>query len=161
MRGERQGLGRRDPQAVEAVTEALILSGVAMGLVGNSRPASGAEHHMAHYWEMDALRRGEEHPLHGNSVGSAAVVSASLYELAAKELPEGFTPPDKDKIIACLEASGATVSPKDLGIRRDLCLEALLHAMKMRDRFTILRFMDGKGLLSACAVELTNRFYNS
>lgn len=156
-----KGLAQRDPQAVEAVTEALILSGVAMGLVGNSRPASGAEHHMAHYWEMDALRRGEEHPLHGNSVGSAAVVSASLYELAAKELPEGFTPPDKDKIIACLEAAGATVSPKDLGIRRDLCLEALLHAMKMRDRFTILRFMDGKGLLSACAVELTNRFYNS
>ena len=45
-----QGLAQRDLQAVEAVTQALILSGVAMGMVGNSRPASGAEHHMAHYW---------------------------------------------------------------------------------------------------------------
>lgn len=156
-----QGLAKRDPQAVEAVTEALILSGVAMGLVGNSRPASGAEHHMAHYWEMDALKRGEEHPLHGNAVGTAAVISASLYELAANELPEGFTPPDKERIIACQKAAGGCVSPKDLGIRRDLCLEALLQAMKMRDRFTILRFLDGKGLLSACAIELTNRFYNN
>ena len=156
-----QGLAKRDPQAVEAVTEALILSGVAMGLVGNSRPASGAEHHMAHYWEMDALKRGEEHPLHGNAVGTAAVISASLYELAANELPEGFTPPDKERIIACQKAAGGCVSPKDLGIRRDLCLEALLQAMKMRDRFTILRFLDGKGLLSACAIELTNRFDNN
>ena len=27
------------------------------------------------------------------------------------------------------------------------------------ERFTILRFLDGKALLPACAVELTNRFY--
>lgn len=155
-----QGLAQRDPKAVQAVTEALILSGVAMGLVGNSRPASGAEHHMAHYWEMDALKRGEEHPLHGNAVGVASVISASLYELAAEKLPQGFTPPDKEKILRCLKAAGACVTPKELGIRRDLCLEAILHAMRMRDRFTILRLLDREGLLSACAIELTNQFYS-
>ena len=31
---------------------ALLLSGLAMQMVGNSRPASGAEHHMSHLWEM-------------------------------------------------------------------------------------------------------------
>ena len=31
--------------------------------------------------------------------------------------------------------------------------------MEIRERFTILRFLDGKALLPACAVELTNRFY--
>ena len=155
-----QGLAQRDPKAVQAVTEALILSGVAMGLVGNSRPASGAEHHMAHYWEMDALKRGEEHPLHGNAVGVASVISASLYELAAEKLPQGFTSPDKEKILRCLKAAGACATPKELGIRRDLCLEAILHAMRMRDRFTILRLLDREGLLSACAIELTNQFYS-
>ena len=159
--GNAKALAQRDPAAVEAVTEALILSGVAMGLVGNSRPASGAEHHMAHYWEMDALRRGEEHPLHGNAVGASAVISASLYELAAAQLPQGFRPPDKGRIIACLQDAGAAASPKELGIRKDLCMEALLHAMKLRDRFTILRFLDSKGLLTACALELTNRFYGT
>ena len=153
------GLRRRDEQAVQYVTEALVLSGIAMGMVGNSRPASGAEHHFAHTWEVDALARGEEHPLHGNSVGVAAVVSASLYELAADLLPEGFQRPDKARILQCLEAAGACADPKSLGIRRDLFFESVLHAMEIRERFTILRFLDGKALLPACAVELTNRFY--
>lgn len=153
------GLRRRDEQAVEYVTEALVLSGIAMGMVGNSRPASGAEHHFAHTWEVDALARGEEHPLHGNSVGVAAVVSASLYELAADLLPQGFQRPDKARILQCLEAAGACADPKSLGIRRDLFFESVLHAMEIRERFTILRFLDGKALLPACAVELTNRFY--
>ena len=43
------GLCARDEEAVRAVTEALILSGIAIGLVGVSRPASGAEHHFSHY----------------------------------------------------------------------------------------------------------------
>ncbi|MFQ7422713.1 MAG: iron-containing alcohol dehydrogenase [Anaerostipes sp.] len=30
----------------------LLLSGLAMQMTGHSRPASGAEHHMAHFWEM-------------------------------------------------------------------------------------------------------------
>lgn len=153
------GLRQRDEKAVEYVTEALVLSGIAMGMVGNSRPASGAEHHFAHTWEVDALARGEEHPLHGNSVGVAAVVSASLYELAADLLPEGFQRPDKARILQCLEAAGAYADPKALGIRRDLFFESVLHAMEIRERFTILRFLDGKALLPACAVELTNRFY--
>lgn len=155
------GLRARDAKAVELVTEALVLAGIAMGLVGNSRPASGAEHHFAHTWEVDALRRGEEHPLHGNSVGVAAVVSASLYELAAGELPPGFVPPDKRRILSCLEAAGACTDPKTLGIRRDLFRESVLHAMEIRERFTILRFLYGKGLLPACAGELTGRFYNA
>lgn len=153
------GLKARDEQAVQYVTEALILSGVAMGMVGNSRPASGAEHHFSHFWEVDALRWGQEHPLHGNSVGAAAVVSASLYELAGSRLPEGFPLPDKGRILACLEAAGAAANPKDLGIRWDLFYESVLHAMEIRDRYTILRFLDAQGLLGGCAAELASRFY--
>ena len=122
-----QALAQREPQAIQAVTEALILSGLAMGMVGVSRPASGAEHQMAHYWEMDALRRGEEHPLHGNAVGVGTVLAASLYEMAAEYLPQGFAAPDKGQILACLQAAGSCADPKELGIRRELCLESLLH----------------------------------
>lgn len=155
------GLIARDPKAIQLVTEALVLSGVAMGLVGNSRPASGAEHHFAHFWEVDALNHGEEHPLHGNAVGAAAVVSASLYELGAGYLPEGFEAPDKARILSCIEAAGAWENPKDIGISPDLFCESVLHAMEIRERFTILRFLDEKGLLPACAAELTNRFYKT
>ncbi len=154
------GLKNREENAVKYVTEALVLAGVAMGLVGNSRPASGAEHHFSHYWEVMYLHEGKEHPLHGNSVAAAAVVSASLYELAEKELPEGFIPPDKEKILSVLQAAGAPCSPKELGISKELFCESVLHAMEIRERFTILRFLDSRGLLPACATALTNRFYS-
>lgn len=154
-----KALAQREPQAIQAVTEALILSGLAMGMVGVSRPASGAEHQMAHYWEMDALRRGEEHPLHGNAVGVGTVLAASLYEMAAEYLPQGFAAPDKGQILACLQAAGSCADPKELGIRRELCLESLLHAMELRDRFTVQKLLEQKGKLSLCAQELVERYY--
>lgn len=154
-----KALAQRGPQAIQAVTEALILSGLAMGMVGVSRPASGAEHQMAHYWEMDALRRGEEHPLHGNAVGVGTVLAASLYEMAAEYLPQGFAAPDKGQILACLQAAGSCADPKELGIRRELCLESLLHAMELRDRFTVQKLLEQKGKLSLCAQELVARYY--
>lgn len=156
-----QALAQREPQAIQAVTEALILSGLAMGMVGVSRPASGAEHQMAHYWEMDALRRGEEHPLHGNAVGVGTVLAASLYEMAVEYLPQGFAAPDKGQILACLQAAGSCADPKELGIRRELCLESLLHAMELRDRFTVQKLLEQKGKLSLCAQELVARYYGS
>lgn len=156
-----KALAQREPQAIQAVTEALILSGLAMGMVGVSRPASGAEHQMAHYWEMDALRRGEEHPLHGNAVGVGTVLAASLYEMAAEYLPQGFAAPDKGQILACLQAAGSCADPKELGIRRELCLESLLHAMELRDRFTVQKLLEQKGKLSLCAQELVARYYGS
>ena len=154
-----QALAQREPQAIQAVTEALILSGLAMGMVGVSRPASGAEHQMAHYWEMDALRRGEEHPLHGNAVGVGTVLAASLYEMAVEYLPQGFAAPDKGQILACLQAAGSCADPKELGIRRELCLESLLHAMELRDRFTVQKLLEQKGQLISCAQELVERYY--
>ena len=154
-----KALAQREPQAIQAVTEALILSGLAMGMVGVSRPASGAEHQMAHYWEMDALRRGEEHPLHGNAVGVGTVLAASLYEMAAEYLPQGFAAPDKGQILACLQAAGSCADPKELGIRRELCLESLLHAMELRDRFTVQKLLEQTGQLISCAQELVARYY--
>ena len=153
------GLRVRDEEAVRAVTEALILSGIAIGLVGVSRPASGAEHHFSHYWEVDALSHGEEHPLHGNSVGVGAVISASLYELAKPYLPENFVLPDKAHIIACQASAEACADPKELGISKELFHRSVLHAMEIRERYTILRFLDEKNLLGEFADILTERFY--
>lgn len=154
-----EGLRKHDEEAVRRVTEALILSGIAIGLVGVSRPASGSEHHFSHYWEVDALSHGEEHPLHGNSVGVGAVISASLYEMAEQYLPDGFVLPDKEHIIACQRAANACADPKELGITKELFHRSVLHAMEIRERYTILRFLDKKGLLEKFADVLTERFY--
>jgi glycerol-1-phosphate dehydrogenase [NAD(P)+] len=156
----REAVLTRDETAIRLITEALILSGVAMGIVGNSRPASGAEHHMSHYWEMDALKNGWHHPLHGNAVGVATVVSASIYELMQDQLPVSCKPPKPEAIVKLLQSVGAQDNPSALGVTKELFHDTILHAMEIRDRYTILRFASDAGRLSVIADQLTQRFYN-
>ncbi len=66
------------------VMEALLLSGLAMQLAGNSRPASGAEHHMSHLWEMHRINP-ESDALHGEKVGVGLLLVLREYK---KYLPE-------------------------------------------------------------------------
>ena len=42
------GIGSQNIEAYENLMYGLLLSGIAMQMIGNSRPASGAEHHMSH-----------------------------------------------------------------------------------------------------------------
>lgn len=78
--------GVRDgkPGATLPLMKALCLSGVAMALCGNSRPASGAEHHLSHFWEMRFLMEGKKQIFHGAKVGVATVKVAGLYHQLAQ-----------------------------------------------------------------------------
>lgn len=75
------GITRREPGAVKKLMEALTLSGIAMSYVGNSRPASGSEHHLSHYWEMMYLFEGRSPVLHGTKVGIGTVAALHLYRM--------------------------------------------------------------------------------
>lgn len=74
------GLAAREPAAIEAVAEGLILSGMAMSFAKSSRPASGLEHYFSHMWEMMALERGEAADLHGIQVGVGTYLTFQVYE---------------------------------------------------------------------------------
>lgn len=78
----------RDPEAIKAVTEALVLTGIAMSFTGNSRPASGCEHHLSHYWEMKMLMERKVPALHGEQVGVGLIMMLNLYHHLAKEMPD-------------------------------------------------------------------------
>lgn len=65
--------------ASENLMYGLILSGLAMQMVGNSRPASGAEHHMSHLWEMHIINP-EIDALHGEKVGVALGYVCDVYK---------------------------------------------------------------------------------
>lgn len=71
-------IGQKDPEVIEALTEALILSGVAIMLNGNSRPASGPEHLLAHYWEVRHGMEGKSDALHGTKVGVATPIALTF-----------------------------------------------------------------------------------
>jgi glycerol-1-phosphate dehydrogenase [NAD(P)+] len=70
----------REPSAVTRVFEGLIMTGIAMSYVGNSRPASGSEHHLSHFWEMAFQLRGIPPVLHGSKVGLATIITCALYQ---------------------------------------------------------------------------------
>lgn len=81
------GVKNREDLAIENVMDGLVRTGIAMSFVGNSRPASGAEHHISHFWEMKFLFEGKEALLHGTKVGLTSILVAKLYEmLAGKEV---------------------------------------------------------------------------
>lgn len=75
-----EGLMKREPEALEAVLEGLVKSGIAMAFAEISRPASGLEHYFSHLWEMQALQRGEPSDLHGIQVGVGTQLVLWIYE---------------------------------------------------------------------------------
>ncbi len=74
------GLMRREPEALTAVVEGLVISGISMAFAEISRPASGLEHYFSHLWEMQALQRGLPSDLHGIQVGVGTLLTLWIYE---------------------------------------------------------------------------------
>lgn len=75
-----QSIGAAEKSGVRTLIEALIESGICMALAGNSRPASGAEHLYAHFWEMKLYREGRPPILHGLKAGFGTIEAARLWE---------------------------------------------------------------------------------
>ena len=83
-----EGLLRRDPEAVKAVFEGLVIGGVAMAYAGVSRPASGVEHYFSHVWDMRAVEFGTAAELHGIQCAMATYQAVKLYEEVKKLTPD-------------------------------------------------------------------------
>ena len=87
-RGNADRLLQRDPAAVEAVMEGLVLSGIAMEFAQCSRPASGLEHYFSHIWEMMALERHRASDLHGIQVGIGVNLTLRILERLLLQAPD-------------------------------------------------------------------------
>ena len=82
-----------DEESAKAVCEALILTGIAMKFTHSTRPASGAEHVISHFWEIKKLDEGKISDLHGRKVGVATLLCSRIYHKIA----------EIEKITACKE----------------------------------------------------------
>ncbi|WP_368859192.1 sn-glycerol-1-phosphate dehydrogenase [Cohnella sp. GbtcB17] len=164
-----EAIGARTPAGIETLTRALIVSGLAMLIFGQSHSASGAEHHLSHYWEMELLRTGRRQVLHGAKVGAACAVIAEHYRhwlgqaaalnasgpaaaLAAKlgdRLPEVAEwlgeLPGAPRIRELLRTAGGPDLPEALGIESELVARSLREADEIRPgRKTLLRMINGR-----------------
>ena len=82
----------RDEKSIELLMNALIIVGIAMAYMGNSRPASGSEHHLSHFFEVVGILKNEPYFCHGTDVAYSTYVTAMLRKnLFGIDSPEGKT----------------------------------------------------------------------
>jgi glycerol-1-phosphate dehydrogenase [NAD(P)+] len=113
-----------------ALTEALVLSGVAMSVTGSTRPCSGACHEISHAVDLLHPDRGG---LHGEQVGLGAAFATFLRGDRALA----------DRLVACLDRHKLPVLPEQLGLSRDEFAGVVTYAPRTRPgRFTILEHLD-------------------
>ena len=103
-----RGLTERREESIAALMEALVVVGIMMSFAGSSRPASGSEHHLSHFFEITGILRGEEYLPHGIDVAYSTVETCALREkLARVPFPEkGFTPARDDYLAKMDEVYG-------------------------------------------------------
>jgi glycerol-1-phosphate dehydrogenase [NAD(P)+] len=161
-------------EGIQLLIEALIKSGLAMLIFGQSHPASGGEHHLSHFWEMEFLKRKRPAVLHGAKVGVSTSLLAEVYKetfLAfisepnfllsikdkdlVKRMEENLQEitaiyheiPDSTRLSALLEMLGGETLPTQLGVDQDLVEASLREAHHLRNRYTALKFLNENQLL--------------
>jgi len=75
-----QGIKNRDAKAVQSLMEALVLVGIFMSFAGSSRPASGSEHHLSHFFEITGILFNRPYFPHGIDVAFSTIITAKIRE---------------------------------------------------------------------------------
>lgn len=150
-------IAKADEAGIRILMESLIESGLVMQILDFSRPASGAEHHLSHYWEMHLLKTDKRQLLHGAKVGVACAIITELYKSWAEQFDvseaEGETGaglrhnwedirlkiaalPTAEVLRYYLYQVGAPASSQEIGIDDELVQDSLNEAYHLRDRCT-------------------------
>ncbi len=93
-----------DREAVEGLFLGLTLVGLAMEAHGTSRPASGADHQIAHLWEMDDLHHGGARVSHGACVAVGTMAVLRMYDWLLARGPLAVDPGRPGASMAAKEA---------------------------------------------------------
>ncbi len=78
-------LARRDQDTLELLARVLTLSGLAMGIAGESCPSSGTEHIITHLLDMSADKQGRDVAFHGAQVSIGTIFTAIAWDILLKE----------------------------------------------------------------------------
>ncbi len=79
------GCASGDEREVRKLCEGLVMSGFAMQAMDSSRPASGTEHQISHYWDMEDLCVDGRPVSHGFKVGIGTIASTATLEFLMEQ----------------------------------------------------------------------------
>ncbi|RBP65383.1 glycerol-1-phosphate dehydrogenase [NAD(P)+] [Alkalibaculum bacchi] len=164
-------IAERDTEAIKNLVDALVLSGVCMSLVDDTRPASGSEHLVSHYMVMRAIEKGELPPSHGRTVAIGTLIATVLYEFLFKhdafKQVENYKEVEKDvrrylptieEVEGLLKTIKLSTDPRDYDLDGDLLREIVLKAGYIRQRYTVFMLLDRLNLLDEAADYVLNHF---
>lgn len=98
------GILKRSEESIQALMEALVVIGILMSFAGSSRPASGSEHHLSHFFEITGILTNSDYFSHGIDVAYSTVVTARLREtLLNTPFPDTIYRPEKDFYLERME----------------------------------------------------------
>jgi glycerol-1-phosphate dehydrogenase [NAD(P)+] len=122
------GIG--DDAFLVTLAEALVLTGIAMSVSGDTRPASGACHEISHAFDLLHPQRSAAH---GEQVGIGAAFAMFL---------RGATD-DAGLFAGVLRRHGLPVTPGEIGFSDEEFVKAVQYAPQTRPgRYTILEHLD-------------------
>ena len=123
-----------DYHGLEILLWSLICSGFAMNIYESSRPCSGSEHNFSHV--LDKKNAGA---LHGEQVALGTIIMTYLQGKDWKNIKEK------------MKELGLPTTAKEIGIDKNLLIDALVESRSIRDIYTIL---DEKGITKESAEEV-------
>ena len=142
-------LENRNPDSIEKIMRGFLVTGLGMAYTGNSRPASGSEHIIAHAWELDDVEKGNKPHLHGLEVCEATRLVAILYEMLSEESNDehlkelaGRYMPYFEKVEKFCKDMHVPPTVTD----RETMLSGMKRALTLRDRYTVLFYLRDRGL---------------
>jgi glycerol-1-phosphate dehydrogenase [NAD(P)+] len=87
-----ENLREKGEESFDLLARVLTLSGLAMGIAGESSPASGTEHIITHLIDMYAESRGQQVAFHGAQVAVSSIITAVAWDIFLSE----FNPSEVD-----------------------------------------------------------------
>ncbi len=153
-------LAGRDHESVKSVMEGFLVTGLGMAYIGNSRPASGAEHIIAHAWELYDVENGHKPHLHGLEVCEGTRLTAIMYKMLYEETDDAHLRSLIERYIPYFDAVEEFCQRMQIPptvTDREVILSSIKRALIMRDRYTILFYLRDKGMLDDYAERATDK----
>ena len=136
-------ISKASTTGITRLMEGLLESGFCMLEFGSSRPASGAEHLLSHFWELKLLQEHRPAILHGTKVGVGTVLTAQRYEVIRSLTQEDVIArlattslPDRKDEIACIRTAYGAVADPIIADHQPFLemMEASLNTLKQKIR---------------------------
>ena len=100
-----KGLLERKEESVKALMEALVIVGVMMSFATSSRPASGSEHHLSHFFEIVGIIEDKPYFAHGIDVAYSTIITAEIREkLVNTSFPKAQFKDDRENYVKKMES---------------------------------------------------------